>query len=135
MGTPMRSNMRASAFNPLRIPVATDVTVQAGVQAGKRGRFGVVSKRSPKITAPTEEDDEFISPELQENIQQAAYLFMRLAVASVMIHHGEEKILSADAFTKFAIDKYFSFLPGPHIFWTYSAGAAQSVGSLLLSLG
>jgi len=48
------------------------------------------------------------------------------------------KILSAEAFTKFAIDKYFSFLPalgGSRVIWAYGAGAAQFVGPILLSLG
>merc|ERR1719379_3160601 len=81
---------------------------------------------------------EFPSPEQEEYIREAAYLFGRLAVAAVMIHHGQEKILSADAFTKFAIDKYFSFLPaigGSRVIWAYGAGAAQFAGPILLSLG
>merc|ERR1719191_619742 len=101
---------------------------QAAVKQPQRNRRG---QPAPE----PEEDDEFITPELQENINEAAYLVMRLAVASVMIHHGQEKILSAEAFTKFAIDKYFAFLPGPHIFWAYSAGAAQALGPIGVSLG
>merc|ERR1719379_1369598 len=83
-------------------------------------------------------NEEFISEEVEEYIKEAAFLFGRLAVASVMIHHGQEKILSAEAFTKFAIDKYFSFLPalgGSRVIWAYGAGAAQFVGPILLSLG
>jgi len=93
-------------------------------------------KKRP-VAAP-EEEDEFISEETEENIREAAYLFARLAVASVMIHHGQEKILSAEAFTKFAIDKYFSFLPplgDSRVIWAYGAGAAQALGPIAMSLG
>jgi len=79
-----------------------------------------------------------VSDEVQDTIQDAGVLFARLAVASVMIHHGQEKILSAEAFTKFAIDKYFSFLPpigDSRVIWAYGAGAAQFAGPILVSLG
>jgi uncharacterized membrane protein YphA (DoxX/SURF4 family) len=83
-------------------------------------------------------EDEFLSEEVEGYIKEAAFLFFRLAAASVMIHHGQEKILSAEAFTKFAIDKYFTFLPaieGKRVFWAYFSGGVQAVGPILLSLG
>jgi len=94
----------------------------------------------PKMQVETEltskeENEEFISDELQQNINEATYLLMRLAVGAVMIHHGQEKILSAEMFTKFAIDKYFSFLPGPHIYWTYLVGYIQYLAPFLMGLG
>jgi uncharacterized membrane protein YphA (DoxX/SURF4 family) len=52
-----------------------------------------------------------------------------------MIHHGYEKYFSAEMFTKYAIDKYFNFLPGPHIWWTYSVGGVQFFAPFLLGLG
>mmetsp|Transcript_110280 Transcript_110280/g.206711 ORF Transcript_110280/g.206711 Transcript_110280/m.206711 type:complete len:407 (-) Transcript_110280:120-1340(-) len=82
-----------------------------------------------------EENEEFISEEFQENLNELAYLFMRLAVGAVMIHHGQEKILSSEMFTKFAIDKYFSFLPGPHIYWTYLVGYIQYLAPFFMGLG
>jgi len=134
-----RSTIRASALLP-RLKVIKDM-----VDDPKRSRFVASSaifqkfgKKSKTPIPEPEEEEEFISEELEENIREVAYLFMRLAVASVMIHHGQEKILSAEAFTKFAIDKYFSFLPplgGSRVFWAYGAGAAQFVGPILLSLG
>jgi len=131
-----RSTIRASALLP-RLKVIKDM-----VDDPKRSRFVASSaifqkfgKKSKTPIPEPEEEEEFISEELEENIREVAYLFMRLAVASVMIHHGQEKILSAEAFTKFAIDKYFAFLPGPHIYWTYSAGLAQGIGPILLTLG
>merc|ERR1719191_2140975 len=122
---PTPFQVRASSFFPNK------KARQAAVKQPQRNRRG---QPAPE----PEEDDEFITPELQENINEAAYLVMRLAVASVMIHHGQEKILSAEAFTKFAIDKYFSFLPaigGSRVIWAYGAGAAQFAGPILLSLG
>merc|ERR1719191_2677268 len=122
---PTPFQVRASSFFPNK---------KARQAAVERPQRVPVPRRGQPVPQP-EEDDEFITPELQENINEAAYLVMRLAVASVMIHHGQEKILSAEAFTKFAIDKYFAFLPGPHIFWAYSAGAAQALGPIGVSLG
>jgi len=93
------------------------------------------SGRNSKKQVKEEEEEEFISKELQENVNEVVYLFVRLTVASVMIHHGYEKYFSADLFTKYAIDKYFDFLPGPHIFWTYSVGSVQFFAPFLMSLG
>jgi uncharacterized membrane protein YphA (DoxX/SURF4 family) len=132
-----RSTIRAGALLP-RLKVIKDT-----VDDPKRSRFVATSaifQRKKSMPEPEEEEDEdeFISEELEENIRETAYLFMRLAVASVMIHHGQEKLLSAEAFTKFAIDKYFSFLPalgGSRVIWAYGAGAAQFAGPILLSLG
>jgi len=82
-----------------------------------------------------QENEEFISEELQETFNELAYLFMRLSVGAVMVHHGMEKILSSEMFTKFAIDKYFSFLPGPHIYWTYLVGYIQYLAPFFMGLG
>jgi len=82
-----------------------------------------------------EDKEAFISEELQETFTELGYLFMKLAVGAVMIHHGQEKILSAEMFTKFAIDKYFSFLPGPHIYWTYLVGYIQYLAPFFMGLG
>jgi len=82
-----------------------------------------------------EDKEEFISEELQETFTELGYLFMKLAVGAVMIHHGQEKILSTEMFTKFAIDKYFSFLPGPHIYWTYLVGYIQYLAPFFMGLG
>jgi len=129
-----RSAIRANAiFSPKQKAIAKKV------DQPKRTLFG----RSPKPPEPEPEPElpfwqKDLTDEDEENIRETAYLFMRLAVASIMIHHGQEKILSAEAFTKFAIDKYFSFLPpigDSRVIWAYGAGAAQFAGPLLVSLG
>jgi uncharacterized membrane protein YphA (DoxX/SURF4 family) len=106
-----------------------------GQRAGKSVLFANPFSTADSKLEPEEEVDEFISDELQENFNEASYLFMRVAVAAVMIHHGQEKILSAEMFTKFAIDKYFAFLPGPHIYWTYIVGYIQYLAPFFMALG
>jgi uncharacterized membrane protein YphA (DoxX/SURF4 family) len=76
-----------------------------------------------------------IPAELQEFVREAAFLFMRLSAASVMIHHGQEAIVSAELFTKTAIDKRLAFLPGPHIFWTYALGTVEIIAPIFLGAG
>jgi len=109
------------------------------VHAGHPSRISAArmffSKAEETVSAPAEENEEFISKEFQENVDELAYLFMRLAVGAVMIHHGQEKILSSEMFTKFAIDKYFAFLPGPHIWWTYLIGYIQYLAPFFMGLG
>jgi uncharacterized membrane protein YphA (DoxX/SURF4 family) len=70
-----------------------------------------------------------------EDLIDAAFLVMRLAAAVVMVHHGEEKLLSVASFTKYTIDKYFGFLPGPHAFYTIATGWVQFLAPIFLSLG
>jgi len=121
--------VRASSFSGL----FGRKTVQDKVAKPNRG-----FSRNRRSMPEPEEEDEFISEEVEEYIKEAAFLFMRLAAASVMIHHGQEKILSAEAFTRFAIDKYFAFLPaigGKRVVWAYFSGGVQAVGPILLSLG
>jgi len=96
-----------------------------------------VASRAPmtNMLKETLTDQELISDELQETLNDAALLLMRLTTAAVMIHHGQEKILSPQLFTKFTIDQYFGFLPGPHVFYAYVAGYIQFFAPILLSLG
>jgi len=93
----------------------------------------VMSKTRSK---PKGEDETVgISDELQGDINQFAFLVMRLIAASVMFHHGQEKFLSAEMFTKYTMDAYFGFLPGPHIYYTYAAGFVQAVAPFFVALG
>jgi uncharacterized membrane protein YphA (DoxX/SURF4 family) len=76
-----------------------------------------------------------VSDELQKTATEAAFLFMRIAAAATMFHHGQEVILSADEFTKYTTAKYFGFLPGPDLLWTYVVGYVQLITPILLGLG
>jgi len=95
------------------------------------------ARRAPmtNMLKETLTDQELISDEFQQTLNDAALLLMRLTTAAVMIHHGQEKILSPQLFTKYTIDQYFGFLPGPHIFYAYAAGYVQFFAPILLSLG
>jgi uncharacterized membrane protein YphA (DoxX/SURF4 family) len=89
-----------------------------------------------RMQAVKEETEELVVPdEFEENIKEVALFFLKLAVASVMVHHGQEKILSPNEFTKFTMDAYFGFLPGPHIYYTYAAGFVQWIAPIFVVLG
>jgi len=78
-----------------------------------------------------------VSDEVQTTATDLGLLLMRLGVAAVMIHHGQEKLLDADAFTKYTMDVYFKFLPGNHLYWTYLIGLIQwlAPGGLIFGVG
>lgn len=85
-------------------------------------------------------EDEFISEELQpsrfqDNFYDVVFLFARLFAASMMVHHGYEKILSPKMFAKFTMDKYFGFMPGDHVVWSYIIGYVQLISPILVGLG
>lgn len=99
-------------------------------------------KKNKKLKPKKEEEEEeafLISDEALTNLEQEArelaILIARITAAAVMFHHGQEKILSPEAFTKFTMDKYFYFLPGPHLAWTYFAGYTQFIAPIFLTLG
>lgn len=87
--------------------------------SGKALRFNPlnVAKRGNVAAAP--EDDETTAEDI-------ALLFLRVCAASLMIHHGIDKVGNAEGFTKFVTAKYFGFLPNP-LAWTYLAAYAQIV--------
>ena len=60
---------------------------------------------------------------------------MNAAWAMLMLHHGLEKLADVDGFTTFIIDKYFSYLPFTHSYWTYLAAYTQIIGSFFLAIG
>merc|ERR1711871_527272 len=83
-----------------------------------------------------DEEEKFVVPDsFDENVAEIAFFLLKCAVASVMVHHGQEKILSPKAFTRWTIDEYFGFLPGPHIFYTYAAGWVQFLAPYFMVLG
>jgi len=82
-----------------------------------------------------EGSNELFSDEVQENLNELGYFLMRLFVAAMMIHHGQEKLLDAASFTKYTLDVQFKFLPGPHLYWTYLIGSIQWLGPMFMTLG
>jgi len=62
-------------------------------------------------------------------------LMLRVITASLMVHHGLDKLQHVEGFTNNVIAVYFTFLPGPPVFWTYLSAAFELVGSTCLVLG
>ena len=63
------------------------------------------------------------------------FLVARLLVSLLMLHHGLEKLADIDEFTTYIVDKYFSYLPFSHLYWTYLAAYTQIIGSFFLAIG
>jgi uncharacterized membrane protein YphA (DoxX/SURF4 family) len=95
----------------------------------------VVSKLIELEFLEEEEGELVISQDLEKELTALAFSFMRIAVAAVMFHHGQENLLDPAVFTKYTIDKYFAFLPGPHLNWAVAAGSTELIGAALLGLG
>merc|ERR1719486_1273232 len=65
---------------------------------------GIIQGKNDPIPEPEPEFSDDLFPEgALETLQD---------VAIMMIHHGQEKLLSAEMFTNFVMTKYFAFLPG-----------------------
>ena len=62
-------------------------------------------------------------------------LLLRIVTASLIVHHGLDKLENTTAFTEFVIVPYFPFLPGPPVFWTYLAAFFEIAGSLCITIG
>ena len=62
-------------------------------------------------------------------------LIMRVVTASLVLHHGLDKLGNVQGFSQGVIATYFTFLPGPPVFWTYLSAAFELLGSLCLTIG
>jgi len=144
---------RAASLHPLaakefqsspplsRLPVSSSAMrglVRTQAARGRaQGAKGFL-KEKPKPAPEAEDDFELFgrnAEELETIVRDAVFLLCRLSIASQMVHHGYEKYFSADLFTKYAIDAYFNFLPGPHLWWTYIVGGIQFFAPFGLGLG
>ncbi len=66
---------------------------------------------------------------------ELAIFLLRITVCVMMFHHGLEKLQDPGGFAEFVVGKYFGFLPGDPIFWTFAAAATQLICPIGLSLG
>ena len=57
---------------------------------------------------------------------------LRIGFCALMIHHGLEKLQDPQGFAEFVVGKYFPFLPGDPVIWTFGAAkiALKAAGSL-----
>ncbi len=74
--------------------------------------------------------------EAEVNILGELSIFvLRVGFSVFMIHHGLEKLQDPQGFAEFVVGKYFSFLPGDPVIWTFAAAITQLVCPLGLALG
>ena len=66
---------------------------------------------------------------------ELATFVLRVGFSLFMVHHGLEKLNDPEGFAEFVVGKYFSFLPGDPVIWTYAAGVTQVVCPLGLASG
>ncbi len=66
---------------------------------------------------------------------ELAIFLLRIGVSVMMIHHGLEKFQDPQGFAEFVVGKYFAFLPGNPIVWTFAAAATQIICPIGLAIG
>ena len=101
-------------------------------EAGNSKPQGAQSNSAQKVEVVVQSP----SADLEVNIlAELAIFILRLAVSVMMIHHGLEKFQDPEGFSEFVVGKYFGFLPGDSILWTYAAAATQIVCPIGLAIG
>ena len=78
------------------------------------------------------------SPSAQGEVNilgELATFTLRVCFSLFMIHHGLEKLNDPEGFAQFVVGKYFGFLPGDPIIWTYAAGVTQVICPIGLATG
>ena len=60
---------------------------------------------------------------------------LRIGFCALMIHHGLEKLQDPQGFAEFVVGKYFPFLPGDPVIWTFGAAITQLVCPVGLAWG
>ena len=66
---------------------------------------------------------------------ELSIFILRIGFSLLMIHHGLEKLQDPQGFAEFVVGKYFPFLPGDPVIWTFGAAITQLVCPLGLALG
>ncbi|KGG16663.1 MULTISPECIES: DoxX family protein [unclassified Prochlorococcus] len=79
------------------------------------------------VASPTEGDVNILG--------ELAIFLLRVVFSLFMIHHGLEKLQDPQGFAEFVVGKYFAFLPGDPIIWTFAAGVTQILCPIGLALG
>ena len=101
----------------------------------------LVSSKAPKLNAskaPQKVEVVVESPSSQGEINitaELAIFLLRVLFSVMMIHHGLEKFQDPQGFSEFVVAKYFGFLPGDPIIWTFAAAATQIICPIGLALG
>ncbi len=66
---------------------------------------------------------------------ELAIFVLRVGFSLFMIHHGLEKLQDPQGFAEFVVGKYFPFLPGDPVIWTFAAAITQLICPVGLALG
>ena len=66
---------------------------------------------------------------------ELSILILRIGFSALMIHHGLEKLQDPQGFAEFVVGKYFPFLPGDPVIWTFGAAITQLVCPVGLATG
>ena len=66
---------------------------------------------------------------------ELSIFILRIGFSLLMVHHGLEKLQDPQGFAEFVVGKYFPFLPGDPVVWTFGAAITQIVCPLGLALG
>eukprot|EP00746_Dinoflagellata_sp_MGD_P053587 gnl/MRDRNA2_/MRDRNA2_235547_c0_seq1.p1 gnl/MRDRNA2_/MRDRNA2_235547_c0~~gnl/MRDRNA2_/MRDRNA2_235547_c0_seq1.p1 ORF type:complete len:161 (+),score=20.47 gnl/MRDRNA2_/MRDRNA2_235547_c0_seq1:52-534(+) len=78
-------------------------------------------------------------PKRKAELADAGALVLRLIAASVLVHHGLDKLNNVDAFTSGVLEPYFAWLSfNNHVplkVWTYVAAYTEIVAPLFLAIG
>mgnify|MGYP001227275772 CR=1 FL=1 len=78
------------------------------------------------------------SPSTQGEVNilgELAIFVLRIGFSLFMIHHGLEKLQDPQGFGEFVVGKYFDFLPGDPVFWTFAAAITQIACPIGLAIG
>ncbi len=100
-----------------------------------------VSDISPQLNAskaPQKVEVVVESPSSQGDVNitaELAIFLLRVVFSVMMLHHGLEKFQDPQGFSEFVVGKYFGFLPGDPIIWTFAAAATQIICPIGLALG
>ncbi|WP_320668294.1 DoxX family protein [Prochlorococcus sp. MIT 1307] len=90
------------------------------------------SKAPPKVEVVVQ------SPNSQGEVNitaELALFILRIGFCLLMIHHGLEKLQDPEGFAEFVVGKYFGFLPGNPVIWTYAAALTQLICPVGLAIG
>ena len=102
---------------------------ETGNEKGKDSKSNSSSQKVEVVVqSPSSEGEVNILGEL-------AIFVLRVGFSLMMVHHGLEKLNDPEGFSQFVVGKYFGFLPGDPIIWTYIAGITQLVCPLGLATG
>jgi len=126
----MKFGLQKFPFNPENRgaytyePALTFLGVTACIVVVGPGRF--VLSSYPKLE---------ILNNLGRSLADVGVLFLRVLIAVLIFHHGQDKLQNTEGFTNGIIATFFVFLPGPPVFWTYLAASFEIIGSFCLIIG